>query len=62
MNFRILVKPTKTISERYEAQEKRGVAQAGRAGHLGCSGRTFKSCHPDHFYHGSIAKLVISDA
>ena len=29
----------------------RGVAQFGRAGALGASGRRFKSCHPDCIIH-----------
>ena len=33
----------------------RGLAQFGRAGGLGPSGRTFESCNPDH---GLVAKLV----
>ena len=35
----------------------RGIAQSGSASALGAEGRRFKSCCPDHFFHGAIAQL-----
>ena len=36
----------------------RDVAQPGSALHWGCSGRRFKSGHPDHLFLSLIAKQI----